>query len=93
MKRVPGNKVKALRRETRKEWRARLGERWGEVGTWWDSHRWNPHRLRHNAGTRLRKEYGLEAAQVILGHRTLSVTQIYAEKNVEAAMRIMGEVG
>lgn len=55
--------------------------------------RWHPHQLRHNAATFLRKQYGLEAAQVILGHKTLSVTEIYAEKNVEAAMRIMAEVG
>jgi integrase len=55
--------------------------------------RWHPHRLRHNAATFLRRTYGLEAAQVILGHKTLSVTEIYAEKNVEAAKRIMAEVG
>jgi hypothetical protein len=35
----------------------------------------------------------LEAAQVILGHKTLAVTEVYAEKNVAAAMRIMSEVG
>lgn len=67
------------RRAARTQWRA--------------SHVWHPHQLRHNAATRLRKEYGLEAAQVILGHKTLSVTEIYAEKNVEAAMRIMAQVG
>lgn len=55
--------------------------------------RWHPHQLRHNAATNLRRQYGLEAAQVILGHRTLSVTEIYAEKNVSAAMKIMAEVG
>ncbi|WP_428939695.1 tyrosine-type recombinase/integrase [Fontivita pretiosa] len=55
--------------------------------------RWNPHRLRHNAATELRKNYGLEAAQVILGHKTLTVTQVYAEKNVEQAKRIMAQVG
>lgn len=54
---------------------------------------WHPHQLRHTAATELRKQYGLEAAQVILGHRTLTVTQVYAERNVEAAMRIMAEVG
>jgi integrase len=54
---------------------------------------WTPHQLRHTAATRLREQYGLEAAQVILGHKTLSVTEIYAEKNVAAAQRIMGEVG
>src|SRR5205814_1007052 len=55
--------------------------------------RWHPHQLRHNAATDLRRRFGLEAAQVMLGHRTLSVTEIYAEKNVEAAMRIAAEVG
>ena len=60
---------------------------------WRAAHVWHPHQLRHNAATRLRKEYGLEAAQVILGHKSLSVTEIYAEKNVEAARRIMAEVG
>jgi integrase len=54
---------------------------------------WHPHQLRHNAATFLRKHYGLEAAQVILGHRSLSVTQVYAEKNVAAAMKVMAEVG
>ena len=67
------------RREARKAWRA--------------AHVWAPNQLRHNAGTRLRKEYGLEAAQVILGHKTLAVTQVYAEKNVAAAQKIMAEVG
>ena len=55
--------------------------------------RWHPNQLRHNAATHLRKEFGLEAAQVILGHKTLLVTQVYAEKNVSAAQRIMAEVG
>jgi integrase len=55
--------------------------------------RWHPHQLRHTAATELRKTYGLEAAQVVLGHKTLSVTEIYAERNVAKAMQIMGEVG
>jgi integrase len=55
--------------------------------------RFTPNQLRHAAATRLRREFGLEAAQVILGHRTLAVTQVYAEKNVAAAVKIMGEVG
>ncbi len=54
---------------------------------------WHPNQLRHSAATHLRKEFGLEAAQVILGHKTLLVTQVYAEKNVAAAQRIMAEVG
>lgn len=83
----------STRLERLPEWRKRLGQRWGEVKAWRDAHQWHPNQLRHNAGTFLRKTYGIEAAQVILGHRTLSVTEIYAEKNVAAAQRIMAEVG
>ena len=63
------------------------------VTKWREEHRWHPHQLRHAAGSRLRKEFGVEAAQVVLGHKTLSVTELYAQKNVDAARKIMGEVG
>jgi len=29
----------------------------------------------------------------MLGHKTLSVTELYAEKNMQAAMKIAAEVG
>jgi integrase len=60
---------------------------------WRGAHCWHPHQLRHTAATRLRKDYGLEAAQVILGHKTLTVTQVYAERNVAAAQIVMAAVG
>ncbi|HEX8916620.1 MAG TPA: site-specific integrase [Humisphaera sp.] len=89
-----GRGLNDRRLETTAEWRARLGDDgWARLHAWRESHRWHPHQLRHSAATRLRREYGLEAAQVILGHRTLSVTEVYAEKNVAAAQRIMAEVG
>ena len=44
--------------------------------------RWAPNQPRHAAGTEIRKEYGLEAAQVILGHAKADVTQVYAEANM-----------
>lgn len=79
---------------TAAEWKERLGDAgWAQCQQWLEEHRWHPNQIRHTAGTELRKEYGLEAAQVILGHKTLTVTQVYAEKNVEAAMRIMAQVG
>jgi integrase len=80
---------KPTQRDTPEQKREKAQQR----SLWHHAHSWHPHQLRHNAATRLRKEYGLEAAQVILGHKTLSVTQIYAEKNVAAAQRIMAEVG
>jgi integrase len=54
---------------------------------------WSPGRLRHNAGTEVRQAFGVEAAQLVLGHRKLSTTEIYAEKNREKYEAIMREVG
>lgn len=42
---------------------------------------------------RFAKAFGVEEAQVILGHATLDATQIYAEKNREAGIRIATDVG
>ncbi len=54
---------------------------------------WHPHQLRHNAATRLRREFGIEAARVVLAHRSVAVTEIYAERDGEQAMKIMERVG
>ena len=54
---------------------------------------WSPNQLRHNAATIIRKEYGLEAAQIILGHTRADVTQIYAERDREKAVQIAAKIG
>ena len=54
---------------------------------------WAPNQLRHSRGTEIRREYGIEAAQVALGHARADVTQIYAEKNLELAKKIALETG
>jgi integrase len=54
---------------------------------------WSPHRLRHSAATRFRKEFGLEVARAILGHRTPVVTEIYAELDGTIAASTMERVG
>ncbi len=54
---------------------------------------WSPGRLRHSAGTDIRRKYGAEAAQLVLGHKNLSTTEIYAEKNREQYEQIMKEIG
>ncbi len=54
---------------------------------------WSPHQLRHNAATRIRRDHGIEAARVILGHRSTDVTEIYAEKDWNQARAIMARVG
>jgi integrase len=60
---------------------------------WRRQHRWSPNRLRHSAATLLRKQYGLDAARVILGHSSPAVTEIYAELDHSKALQIMAEVG
>jgi integrase len=54
---------------------------------------WGPNRLRHNAATNLRKEYGIELARIILGHSTAFTTEIYAEVDRQQAMEVIGKVG
>ncbi|MDX9973164.1 MAG: site-specific integrase [FCB group bacterium] len=54
---------------------------------------WHPHQLRHNAATAVRKAFGLEAAQAILGHARADVTQIYAEVDREKALKIAAQIG
>jgi integrase len=54
---------------------------------------WHPHQLRHSAGTRIRKEYGIEAAKIILGHQKLNATEIYAEADREKARKIVKKLG
>jgi integrase len=56
-------------------------------------HVWGPNRLRHNAATFLRKEFGLDAARVILGHTSAAVTEVYAEMDRKKAAEIMEQVG
>jgi len=55
--------------------------------------RWGAHRLRHNAATYLRKEFGLDVARVILGHSSPAVTEVYAEVDREKALKVMEQVG
>jgi integrase len=54
---------------------------------------WHPHQVRHTAATELRKQYGLDAARVVLGHRSAAITETYAEMDAEKATRVMAEVG
>lgn len=54
---------------------------------------WHPNQLRHSRGTEVRRKFGLEAAQVVLGHSQAKVTEIYAESDAELAMKVAAETG
>jgi len=55
--------------------------------------RWHPNQLRHAKATAVRKQFGLEAAQVILGHAAANVTQVYAERDFELARDVAKKIG
>jgi integrase len=55
--------------------------------------KWSPNQLRHAAATEVRKKFGLEAAQVICGHQSAEVTQIYAERDASLAKKVARAVG
>ncbi len=64
-----------------------------KAAEWREAHCWSPNQLRHTAGTRIREEFGLEAAQVVLGHGHADVTEIYAERNFKKAAEVMQRIG
>lgn len=54
---------------------------------------WSPNRLRHAAATEVRRQFGLEAAQVTLGHSKADVTQVYAERDQDLARTVALKIG
>ena len=54
---------------------------------------WHPHQLRHSHATEVRRQFGLEAAQVALGHAQAAVTEIYAERDLALAVRVAAAIG
>jgi site-specific recombinase XerD len=54
---------------------------------------WHPNQLRHSRATEIRHNFGIEAAQVVLGHARADVTQVYAERSLDLAKKIAHETG
>ena len=56
--------------------------------------RWRPHQLRHAVATRIRQEFGLEMAQLVLGHSSTEVTDaVYAERDMAKVIEVMRRIG
>ncbi len=54
---------------------------------------WHPHQLRHNAGTEIRKQFGIETTRIVLGHQSVVVSELYAERDRAIAIDVMGKLG
>ena len=73
---------------------ARLtAEKQKDLAAWKNSRRWHVNQLRHSHATRVRKEFGLEAAGAALGHANMSVTEIYAECDAGLAAAVAAKLG
>jgi len=64
-----------------------------EATAWRRTHVWKPNQLRHTAATEFRRRYGLESTRCVLGHTAAETSEIYAERDLEAAAQIAREVG
>ena len=54
---------------------------------------WSPNQLQHAAATEIRRKFGLEAAQVVLGHSSADITQVYTERNQKLAAEVIKQIG
>ncbi len=63
------------------------------AGEWRRENCWSPNRLWHNFATEARWAAGLEAARVTLGHSSAVTSEIYAERDLEAARRVVAKIG
>jgi len=80
--------------ETIRAWQSRLtAEENAALKEWRKEHRWHPNQLRHTKATEIRREAGLDAARVVLGHRSPQVTEVYAEIDVNKAAEVMARLG
>jgi len=66
-----------------------------EAAEWRRTHAWAPNRLRHTAATKIREQFGLEAASATLGHSHshADTTLIYAERPERVALEVAEKVG
>jgi integrase len=98
-KRTPGDQYdvhayrRAIARGVAKANRALKRAHKGKPGELQLIPKWGPNRLRHNAATKLRREFGIETARAALGHSTLNTTEIYAEQDEARILDVMQQVG
>ena len=54
---------------------------------------WTPNQLRHTAATAIRAAADLDTARAVLGHSNMKMTEVYAERDLESARRIIRKIG
>jgi integrase len=63
------------------------------VKDWQAKHRWSPNRLRHALATKVRRDFDIEAAKVLLGHSQINMSGHYAEQDRRRAIEVAKLIG
>lgn len=82
-----------IHRACAKAFPAPTGTTGDDLKAWRKQNHWTPNQLRHATATEIRKDHGLEAAQVVAGHANARTTEIYAERDLNKAIQVMAKVG
>jgi integrase len=54
---------------------------------------WHPNHLRHLRALELKRQFGLDVARAILGHKQPCITEMYAGADEATAAEVMGRIG
>ncbi len=54
---------------------------------------WHPHQLRHTRALELKREFGLDVARAVLGHKSPVIAEHYATLDIAAGVAAMARVG
>lgn len=87
---MPAELLERARRNAKAEQRAALDAR---AAAWHEAHGWTPNQLRHAFATKTRKQFDAEASQMLLGHKELRTTEIYADRDLAKAAAIIRQIG
>lgn len=64
-----------------------------KLAQWRRDHTWHPHQARHTAATIARREAGIEAAKVLMGHKSSAMTELYAAADQRKLDEVMAKIG
>jgi integrase len=63
------------------------------VGTQRQIPHWHLHQLRHSRAVELKREFGLDVARAVLGHKSPVITEHYATLDIVRATEAMARLG
>lgn len=85
--------LKAVKRACKTLYPAPKGLTRDQRLNWERTHSWHPHQLRHMAGTGISKQFGIEAARAVLGHKKIDTTEYYVQLDLAKAKEVAKMIG